>query len=222
MADTTRAGCAPQLVIFDLDGTLTDSAAGVISSFRVALSQIGADVAEEELGTHLVGPPLRQMLVGMGLEAHADAAVAAYRAEYTARGWAMNRLFDGVESLLVELRAAGVRLAVATSKAESIARRIITHFGLDQHFEVIAGVTAAGPGEDKTEVLGRALAQLQPVPERVFMVGDRWYDVEAALAHELHPVVVGWGYGQTDFVGRSMTAVTYVSTVDELRRVLGV
>ncbi|MBY0441306.1 MAG: HAD hydrolase-like protein [Mycobacteriaceae bacterium] len=210
------------MVIFDLDGTLTDSADGVVASFRFALSQIGADVADRDLGPHLVGPPLRHTLIAMGLAAHADAAVAAYRADYTARGWAMNRVYDGVESLLVDLRSAGVRLAVATSKAESIARRILTHFGLGRHFEVITGVVADGPGEGKTELLGQALQQLRPVPERVFMVGDRWHDVEAAMAHGLHPVVVGWGYGKTDFVDRSMAPVTYVSTVDELRRVLGV
>lgn len=222
VTEMSQTDCAPQMAIFDLDGTLTDSAPGVMSSFRFALNQIGADVPEGDIGVHLVGPPLRDALVAMGLEAHADAAVVAYRADYTARGWAMNRVFEGIESLLADLQAAGVRLAVATSKTEFIARRILTHFGLDQYFEVIAGVVAAGPGDGKTEVLGYALEQLRPIPERVFMVGDRWHDVAAALTHGLHPVVVGWGYGKSDFVDRYVTAVTYVSTVDELRRVLGV
>ena len=80
----------------------------------------------------------------MGLGDRADDAIAAYRADYTTRGWAMNSLFDGIPHLLADLRAAGVRLAVATSKAEPTARRILEHFGLDEHFEVIAGASLDG------------------------------------------------------------------------------
>ena len=128
-----------ELVIFDLDGTLTDSAAGIVASFRHALGQIGAPVPEGDLAQRLVGPPMHHTLAAMGLGEQADAAIAAYRADYTSRGWLMNTMFDGVAALLADLRAAGVRLAVATSKAEPTARRILAHFGLDGYFEVIAG-----------------------------------------------------------------------------------
>ena len=80
----------------------------------------------------------------MGLGERADDAIAAYRADYTTRGWSMNRPFDGIPALLADLAAAGVRLAVATSKAEPTARRILAHFGLDDHFEVIAGASVDG------------------------------------------------------------------------------
>lgn len=209
-------------MIFDLDGTLTDSAAGVVSSFRHALNHIGVDVPEGDLVAHVVGPPLRHTLAAMGFGAHSDAAIAAYRADYTARGWAMNRVFDGIELLLADLRAAGIRLAIATSKTEAIARQILAHFGLDQYFEVIAGAVPDGLRDSKAQVLAHALGQLQPVPERVLMVGDRLHDVEGAAACGIHTVVVGWGYGKADFVGEGLPPVTYVATVDELRRVLGV
>src|SRR5699024_3352548 len=123
------------------------------------------------------------------------AAIAAYRADYTSRGWAMSAVFDGVAELLADLRAAGVRLAVATSKAEPTAQRILEHFGLDTHFEVIAGASVDGHRSTKTEVLAHALAQLQPLPQRMLMVGDRAHDVEGAAEHGLATVVVGWGYG---------------------------
>ena len=87
---------------------------------------------------------MHQTLGAMGLGDSADEAIAAYRADYTTRGWSMNSLFDGIPQLLTDLRAAGVRLAVATSKAEPTARRILTHFGLDGYFEVIAGASADG------------------------------------------------------------------------------
>ena len=109
----------------------------------------------------------------------------------------MNSLFDGIPQLLSDLRAAGVRLAVATSKAEPTARRILEHFGLDEHFEVIAGASLDGVRSTKAEVVAHALAQLGPLPERVVMVGDRAHDVEGAAAHGIGTVVVDWGYGRT-------------------------
>jgi phosphoglycolate phosphatase len=115
----------PQLVIFDLDGTLTDSAQGIVSSFRHALGEVGAVVPDGDLASRIVGPPMHHRLREMGLGTDTDAAIAAYRADYSTRGWAMNRLFDGIAGLLTDLRAAGVRLAVATSKAEPTARRIL-------------------------------------------------------------------------------------------------
>jgi phosphoglycolate phosphatase len=219
----TAFGSQPQLVIFDLDGTLTDSADGIVSSFRHALDQIGADVPEGDLTSRIVGPPMDHTLSAMGLGEYTDAAIAAYRADYTSRGWTMNSLFDGIAPLLADLRAAGVRLAVATSKAEPTARRILTHFGLDEHFEVVAGASIDGTRATKADVLAHALAQLQPLPERVLMVGDRLHDVEGAAAHGIDAVVVGWGYGQDDFTDATVISGTsHVTTVAELRRALGV
>jgi phosphoglycolate phosphatase-like HAD superfamily hydrolase len=213
----------PQLVLFDLDGTLTDSAQGIVSSFRHALGEVGAVVPEGDLASRIVGPPMHHTLRQMGLGDDTDAAIAAYRADYMTRGWAINRLFDGIPALLKDLRAAGVRLAVATSKAEPTAQRILAHFGLDEHFEVIAGASVDGTRAAKADVVAHALAQLQPLPERVLMVGDRSHDVEGAAEHGIDTVVVGWGYGRADFEGPdSATALAHVSTVDDLREVLGV
>jgi phosphoglycolate phosphatase len=211
----------PGLVIFDLDGTLTDSADGIVASFRHALSQIGAPLPQGDLAARIVGPPMHHTLAAMRLGEHTEAAITAYRVDYSTRGWAMNKLFDGIAPLLADLRAAGVRLAVATSKAEPTARRILAHFGLDEHFEVVAGASVDGSRSSKAEVLAHALAQLQPLPERVLMVGDRAHDVEGAAAHGIDTVVVGWGYGQADFPDGGI-GVTHAATVAELREALGV
>ena len=212
----------PQLVIFDLDGTLTDSAAGIVASFRNALGQVGAPVPDGDLAARVVGPPMQVTLHGMGLGDRAETAVAAYRADYTSRGWAMNRLFDGVAELLSDLYAEGVRLAVATSKAEPTARRILEHFDVDHLFEVIAGASVDGVRSAKADVVGHALAQLAPLPERVLMVGDRSHDVEGAAAHGIETVVVGWGYGHEDFTGGDARAARRVADIEALREVLGV
>lgn len=218
----------PQLVIFDLDGTLTDSAEGIVASFLHALDHVGADVPDGDLVAQIVGPPMDETFRSLDLDGRADEAFAAFRAEYGSRGWAMNSLFDGIEPLLADLRDAGVRLAVATSKLEPTARRILAHFGLDHHFEVIAGACPDGTRRSKAEVLAHALEQLQPIPERVLMVGDRSHDVHGAAAHGIDTVVVGWGYGRADFAdpdtgdAAPAVGVTHAATIQELRRALGV
>lgn len=227
MTDTLEL-TRPQLVLFDLDGTLTDSAAGIVASFRHALAEVGADIPPGDLAGRIVGPPMHETLRALAAGADgsagfdADAAMIAYRADYTRRGWAINRLFDGVEALLADLRAAGIRLAVATSKAEPTARRILEHFGLDGYFEVIAGASPDGVRAAKADVVAHALGQLQPVPQRVLMVGDRLHDVEGAASHGIDTVVVGWGYGAADFVDATVPVHAHVHTVDALREVLGV
>lgn len=125
--------------------------------------------------------------------------------------------------MLADLHAAGVRLAVATSKAEPTARCVLAHFGLDGYFDVIAGASVDGTRDTKADVLAHALAQLEPLPQRVVMVGDRRHDVEGAATHGIDAVVVGWGYGRVDFADADLPdAATHVGTVDELRRALGV
>lgn len=225
MADLAQAVLRseqPQLVLFDLDGTLTDSAKGIVASFRHALATIGAQAPEGDLVGRIVGPPMARTLHSMGLGEQAGAAIAAYRADYTTRGWLMNSPFDGMEQLLIDLQSRGVRLAVATSKAEPTARRILEHFGLDGYFEVIAGASVDGTRAEKADVMAHALAQLQPLPDRVLMVGDRRHDVDGAAVHGIDTVVVGWGYGRSDFLDPDESAVTHVATVAALREVLGV
>jgi phosphoglycolate phosphatase len=214
---------SPELVIFDLDGTLTDSAEGIVASFRHALGAIGADVPGGDLARLVVGPPMHHTLTAMGFGDRADAAFDAYRADYYSRGWAMNRVFDGIPELLTDLQSAGVRLAVATSKNEPMAKRILEHFGLDHHFEVIAGASPDGTRATKSAVLAHALAQLGPLPDNVLMVGDRSHDVEGASEHGIDTVVVEWGYGADDFVDpEGFAPWKSVATVGDLREVLGV
>jgi phosphoglycolate phosphatase-like HAD superfamily hydrolase len=225
---TRTTTVSAELVIFDLDGTLTDSAAGIVASFRHALEHIGAPVPDGDLAERLVGPPMHHTLAAMSLGEQTDAAIAAYRADYTSRGWQMNTMFDGVAALLTDLRAAGVRLAVATSKVEPTARKILAHFGLDGYFEVVAGASVDGTRAAKSEVLARALEQLTPLPARVLMVGDRRHDVEGAAAHGIDTVLVGWGYGRSDYDDDGAGSpiidgpLARVQTIAELREVLGV
>ena len=222
--DDTVAATRPQLVIFDLDGTLTDSAQGIVSSFRHALGEIGADIPDGDLAGRIVGPPMHHTLRAMGLGEHADAAIAAYRADYSTRGWAMNSLFDGIPQLLADLRAAGVRLAVATSKAEPTARRILAHFGLDEHFEVIAGASLDGVRATKADVMAHALAQLDPLP-RTRRDGRRPRPRRRRrrrTRHRHRGGRLGLRTGRLRRARRPSPQWRTSSTVDDLREVLGV
>ena len=211
-----------ELVIFDLDGTLTDSAEGVVASFRHALAAVGAQPPTGDLAARVVGPPIQDTLAAMGLGERAAEALRIYRADYTSRGWSMNSLYDGIADLLADLRAAGVRLAVATSKVEQTARLILEHFGIADHFEVIAGASLDGHRAAKADVLAHALGQLAPLPDRVVMVGDREHDVIGAAEHGIDTVIVRWGYGADDFTGdQSAVPAASVGTVAELRAALG-
>ena len=215
---STVADSRPQLVIFDRDGTLTDSAPGVVASFRHALAAVGAEVPDGDLASMVVGPPMATTLESLGLGDRAGDALTAYRADYTDRGWSMNTLYDGIAELLSDLRAAGVRMAVATSKSEPTAVRIIEHFGIAEHFDVIVGASVDGTRSAKADVIAHALAQLRPLPQRVVMVGDRAHDVEGAGEHGIDTVLVGWGYGGSD----NATPAAYAPDMAALREVLGV
>ena len=115
---------------------------------------------------------MHKSLAALGLGEHTDEAIAAYRADYTSRGWAMNALFDGIAELLADLRTAGVRLAVATSR-RSHRPADPRPFRRYRALRVIAGANLDGARSAKTDVLAHALAQLHPLPETVVMVGDR-------------------------------------------------
>ncbi|WP_423463942.1 HAD hydrolase-like protein [Promicromonospora sp. MS192] len=192
-------------VLLDLDGTLTDSAPGIVSSLRAGLADAGFAVPSDEVLRTFVGPPLGASMAGIGLsDADAATAIAAYRRDFEARGMFDNSVFPGIPEALAELREAGVTLLVATAKPEHYARQIVEHFGLDASLAGgLDGVHGADPeavGEvqGKEIVVEHALAHavaLGADPGEVVMVGDREHDVHAAAHHGVPTVGVAWGYG---------------------------
>ncbi|CRK51776.1 Hydrolase [Rhodococcus sp. RD6.2] len=192
---------SPAITLFDLDGTLTDSAPGIVTGFRHALATVGAPEPDVDLTQLILGPPMADTLRTVGLDdADAERALAAYFDRYDRIGWAENEVFPGVADLLTGLSASGSRLAVATSKSERFAVRILDHFGLSGHFEVVAGASADGTRRAKADVVEHALRGLgvSPVPggtPDVVMVGDRVHDVHGAAHWGIPTVLVHWGYG---------------------------
>lgn len=193
---------SPSIVLLDLDGTLTDSAPGILAGIRHALDVVGAPQPTPEVLRGVIGPPLRDTfgtLLGLAPE-QVEPALAAYLTRYDERGWAENAVYPGVPELLAALRDAGLRMAVATSKNERTAGRIVAHFGLAPFVELVAGAGDDGNRRAKADVVERALRGLgvDPVPgatRDVVMVGDREHDVDGAGVWGIPTALVGWGYG---------------------------
>ena len=187
------------VILFDLDGTLTDSADGIINSVAYALKRMGIPCGDRQLQRRFVGPPLQDSFrdfYGFS-EEQVRKAVRLFREYFSEKGIYENAVYGGVPEMLRSLQASGVTLAVATSKPEAFAGRILTRFDLAKYFTVVAG--ASMDGTDKPTVIRQALARLAIAPSsHVLMVGDRKHDVLGAKTVGISSMGVLYGYGSED------------------------
>lgn len=212
-------GMAFTCVLFDVDGTLVDSAPVVIDVFEEVLPTLGLPVPPRTELLRQVGPPLWESFPDLGLPVDdVPAAITAYRSRYVDR-CLEPPLFAGMAELVRDLAAAGLPLATATSKQEAMARKQMDHLDLTQHFAVIAGSTP-GPDSTKATVVHDALARLREHGadvSRPVIVGDRHFDIEGAHANGIEVIGAGWGYAQP---GELEPADFICATVEELRALL--
>ena len=191
-----------RILLFDLDGTLTDPKVGITSAFVYALAQYGIH-REPEQCTAVIGPPLKDSFVelaGFSPE-RAIEAIGHYRTYFAARGWAENAPYPGIAELLAALRRRGDRLLVATSKPEEFSVRILEHFGLAAYFDRICGapMDESSNAGRKENVIADALRHSgAAAADRVIMVGDRSYDVAGAHKNGLPAIGVLYGYGSRE------------------------
>ncbi len=184
-------------ILFDLDGTLLDSAEGILDATRYTLSHYGHEIPEERVLRRFIGPPVQD---GFRQYLSLDPPCASryadtFRAYYRAHALFLARPFSGVCRMLDALRADGIPLAVATYKREDYARELLAHFDLARRFDVIRGADAAGR-LDKTEIMCRALDELDvSVGEDTLMVGDSIHDARGASELGVDFVGVTYGYG---------------------------
>lgn len=209
-------------VLFDLDGTLTDSAPGITSSLTQTFTTLGLPVPDEAGLLAYVGPPLLESFrtfAGMS-ELEALNALTVYRDAAVSRDLHDNAVFPGVVGLLRSLSDAGIPVAVATSKPESRAIRILEHFGIADYFQVIAGASEDESRSTKTDVVAYALDRLRDLDvdlSRAVLVGDRSHDVEGATANGIPTILVEWGYGSP---AEADGAMAIVHSADQLRKLL--
>lgn len=185
-------------IFFDLDGTLTDSAPGILNCVRYALDKMGVDPTDKATAANFIGPPLLHSFAkhyGMD-EAAARQAVVYYRERFSTVGLFENSVYDGVPELLAALQKAGRRLVLATSKPEVYTLRILEHFDLARYFAHVSGATLDGSRDEKLDVLryGMTLCGLRD-GAGCAMVGDRATDIEAGHACGMTGVGVLYGGG---------------------------
>jgi phosphoglycolate phosphatase len=208
------------VVLFDLDGTLTDPGSGIARSVRYALERLGEPVPERL--DAFVGPPLLEAFrTRCGLdEARARLAVAAYREYFADRGLFENQVYPGIPSLLADLGTRGCAVLVATSKPTEFAERILTHFELRPFFRDVVGSPLEDPGAPKHGIVARALQGIPDWHERgAVMGGDREHDVRAAATNGIDSIAVGYGYGSEAEL-RAAGPTFQVSSVAELAALL--
>ena len=185
-------------ILFDLDGTLTDSAEGVINCVILALNHYGLPVPDRSEMTFVVGPPLRDSFLRLGVsEEEVENAVEIYRSRYVPTGMFENSPYPGISAMLGALKAAGHELYTATSKPEGMATEILDKFNLSGYFDRIFGASMDGTRDTKDKVIAYLLEQLGP-REQIIMVGDTHFDVEGAAVHGIKTIGVAWGYGKVE------------------------
>lgn len=207
------------VVLFDLDGTLTDSGLGVANGVLYALTKMNFEKPNDALLKKYLGPPLWTSFAdfaGMTEEETVE-AVRWYREYYNEIGAYENSVYPGIPELLKRLTENGIRVAVATSKVDYAAVKILQHFNLDHFFDVIAGSDESGELRGtKAKVIAHALTELRMCDgTKIVMIGDREHDILGAKEHEIPGIGVLYGYGDRAEL-QAAGAVVIVADVAEL------
>ena len=209
-------------ILFDLDGTIADSAQGITASLGHMFEELGRPVPSPAELLEWVGPPILDSfrdLAGMTAVESAQ-ALAIYRRHYLEFGAKESPIFDGVPGILRAIHERGIPLGLATSKPEFPASVILDNGNLTQYFRVIAGASIDEIRRAKKDVVAEALARFAIIGADVsnpVMVGDRKHDVEGAATHDVPTIIVEWGYGTPD---EYTQAIAVAQTAEDLHRLL--
>ncbi len=203
------------LVIFDLDGTLTDSRVGITKSISHTLAKMGIDPPPLNELEHFIGPPLLDSFKNHYKFSQNDAekAIKIFREYYSKNGLYENTLFDGISLLLSSLKGSGIKLAVATSKPQIFAEKILDHFKLSQYFQVVVGASLDNTFSHKNVIIMETIKKFPEISkEKAVMVGDRKFDIEGAKENKIFSIGVKYGFADTgeieaaspDFISESV------------------
>lgn len=214
-----------EYLLFDLDGTLTDPKEGITTCVQYALKSFGIDEPDLDKLEPFIGPPLKESFMEYYhfTQEQALEAVDKYRERFQDTGIFENELYGGIHDLLRSLKAKGMHLAVASSKPTVFVERILKHFKIDKYFEVVVGSELDGTRVNKAEVMLEALHRFfgdKPVQfDKVYMIGDRKFDMEGARSLRIESVGVAYGYGSIEEL-KEAKADYIVKSVTELKKFL--
>ena len=206
-------------ILFDLDGTLTDSGEGIINCAILALEHFGCPIPSREEMRVFVGPPLHESFIRHGVPAdQAEEAIRIYRSRYIPIGAYENTPYPGIRELLEALKAKGHKLYVATSKPEEMSIKILEHFDLAKYFDQICGATMDISRSSKEAVIAYLLEQ-NGCSDNMIMVGDTKFDILGASAHGIPAIGVSWGYGRVEEM-QAAGAAAIACSMEELLALL--
>lgn len=192
-------------ILFDLDGTLTDSAPGILNALRESLQKMHIKPHPDQRHLAFIGPPLEEpfkTLYGLD-DKKTEQAITFYREYYQTKGYKESGLFPGVESMLEGLRKKGKRLIIATGKSAVVAERILAHFGIADHFCLIRGKGSYKDVVTKAELIGKILEDARINPQHAVMIGDSGDDVRGGKENNVMSIGVTYGYGTTEELRKS-------------------
>ena len=209
------------VLFFDLDGTLIDSAVGITRCVAHALECMQHPVPPQEELRRWIGPALRTSFAPLFHDAQrVERAVLHYRERFESHGWREHEIYADIGEVVQELHAAGHLLAVVTAKNEPHARRIVEHLPFGHCFTDVIGATPDGSRSHKPELIAEALQRLSLQPGRCWMIGDRHMDIEGARHHGMRNIGVLWGFGGAEELRRA-GAQYLANTPRELPGLLG-
>ena len=208
-------------ILFDLDGTIADSAPGITASLAFMFEKLGRPTPTADELRAWVGPPILDSfrdLAGMD-QVESAQALSIYRQHYLASG-SESPIYPGIAALLRRIHKAGIPLALATSKPEFAASLILDHGNITQYFRVISGSSIDEIRSAKQDIISEALNRFRMIGadfSAPVMVGDRFYDVEGAAANDMPAILVNWGYGEA---GEADGAIATAKNAEQLRELL--
>lgn len=199
-------------VLFDLDGTLTDSAPGIINCIKYACGKMGLSIPSDELLLSFVGPPLKDMMAKVFSLSDNDAEkmLAFYRERFSTVGLFENSIYPGALDMLKRIKDSGARTALATSKPKIYAEKICDKFGITEYLDVLEGSLLSGEKVKKVDVMRSALDELSAETEKTIMVGDRSFDIDAARILNVDSLAVTYGYAEEKEL--SLCSPTYIAS----------
>ncbi len=208
-------------ILFDFDGTIIDSAAGITRSAQYALKKFGIIVEHQEELVHFIGPPIKNSFMDRYGFSEQDAlqAVKYYRKHFDEHGVFDNTLYPGIVELLKKLHSEGRLLFIATAKPTVYTEQILDKYNLRHLFTYVCGANLDGTRTDKTEIIKTVIDETQISLEETVMVGDRKYDIIGAHNNKIDSIAVGYGFGSEEEL-KAANPTQYVKTVEDLYKVL--
>lgn len=211
-----------KVILFDLDGTLSQSEQGILNSIIYTLNKYERGIPSRDELRKFIGPPLHESFMTlMGVdEKQGFKAVDVYREYFAKKGIYENELYIGILDLLKELSDQGKIIGLATSKPEKYANQILEYFKIDGYFDSVTGAFMDGKRTDKTEIIDHALS-LYPEMDKsdVVMIGDRRNDMIGACNHQVDCIGVAYGYGSHEEL-QEAGATVIVDSVEQLKNLL--